>query len=65
MSGLDQNATKLSYSTSRAKLPTIEAAVSTSKAHYDFLIGGVSNPALPFGADWTSPASWATIVRDP
>jgi hypothetical protein len=39
----DPNATRLSYSTSRTKVPTIEAAVSDSKAHYDFLVGGVSD----------------------
>jgi hypothetical protein len=39
----DPNATKLTYSTSRAQSPTIQAAVSEARAHYAFVIAGVSN----------------------
>ena len=39
----DPNATKLTYSTTRAQSPTIEAAVSGPRAHYAFVIAGVSS----------------------
>ena len=39
----DPNATKLTYSTTRAQSPTIQAAVSEARAHYAFVIAGVSN----------------------
>jgi hypothetical protein len=40
---VDPNATKLTYSTTRAKSPTIQAAVSDTRAHYAFVIAGVSD----------------------
>jgi hypothetical protein len=39
----DPNATRLTYHTTRAKSPTIEASVSDARAHYAFVIAGVSN----------------------
>ncbi len=39
---VDPNATKLTYHTTRAQSPTIEAAVSGPRAHYAFVIAGVS-----------------------
>jgi hypothetical protein len=39
----DPNATRLTYRTTRAQSPTIQAAVSDSRAHYAFVIAGVSN----------------------
>ena len=39
----DPNATSLTYSTTRAKSPTIEASVSEAQAHYAFVVAGVSN----------------------
>jgi hypothetical protein len=40
---LDPNTTSLTYHTTRAKSPTIEASTSTTRAHYAFVIGGVSS----------------------
>jgi hypothetical protein len=40
---VDPNATKLTYHTTRAQAPTIQAAVSDTRAHYAFVIAGVSN----------------------
>ncbi len=40
---VDPNATKLTYTTTRAHSPTIQAAVSDAKAHYAFVISGVSS----------------------
>ena len=40
---VDPNATRLTYHTTRAKAPTIEASVSDTRAHYAFVIAGVSN----------------------
>jgi hypothetical protein len=39
----DPNATRLTYRTTRAQSPTIQAAVSDSRAHYAFVIAGVSD----------------------
>jgi hypothetical protein len=40
---VDPNATKLTYHTTRAQSPTIAAAVSDTRAHYAFVIAGVSS----------------------
>ena len=40
---VDPNATKLTYHTTRAQSPTIQAAVSDTRAHYAFVIAGVSS----------------------
>jgi hypothetical protein len=40
---VDPNATKLTYHTTRAQSPTIQAAVSDTRAHYAFTIAGVSS----------------------
>jgi hypothetical protein len=40
---VDPNATRLTYRTDRAQSPTIDAAVSDARAHYAFVIGGVSS----------------------
>jgi hypothetical protein len=40
---VDPNTTSLTYHTTRAKSPTIEASVSTTRADYAFVIAGVSN----------------------
>ncbi len=40
---VDPNATKLTYHTTRAQSPTIQASVSDTRAHYAFVISGVSN----------------------
>jgi hypothetical protein len=40
---VDPNATTLTYHTTRAQSPTIQAAVSDSRAHYAFVIAGVSS----------------------
>ena len=40
---VDPNATKLTYHTTRAQSPTIQAAVSDTRAHYAFVISGVSS----------------------
>jgi hypothetical protein len=39
----DPNATRLTYSTTREKSPTIEASVSDTRAQYAFVIAGVSD----------------------
>ncbi len=39
---VDPNATTLTYHTTRAQTPTIEATVSDTRAHYAFTIAGVS-----------------------
>jgi hypothetical protein len=43
VAAVDPNATTLTYHTTRAKSPTIQAAVSDTRAHYAFVIGGVSS----------------------
>jgi hypothetical protein len=40
---VDPNATKLTYHTTRAQSPTVEAAVSDTRAEYAFVISGVSS----------------------
>jgi hypothetical protein len=40
---VDPHTTTLTYHTTRAKSPTIQAAVSDTRAHYAFVIGGVSS----------------------
>jgi hypothetical protein len=40
---LDPNATRLTYHTTRAQTPTIQASVSDTRAHYAFVISGVSS----------------------
>jgi hypothetical protein len=40
---VDPNTTTLTYHTTRAQSPTIQAAVSDSRAHYAFVIAGVSS----------------------
>jgi hypothetical protein len=40
---VDPNATKLTYHTTRAQSPTIQASVSDTRAHYAFVITGVSS----------------------
>ena len=40
---VDPNATKLTYHTTRAQSPTIQASVSDTRAHYAFVIAGVSS----------------------
>jgi hypothetical protein len=40
---VDPNTTSLTYHTTRAKSPTIEASTSTTRAHYASVITGVSN----------------------
>ena len=40
---VDPNATSLSYHTTRAQSPTIQASVSDTRAHYAFVIAGVSS----------------------
>jgi hypothetical protein len=40
---VDPNATSLTFDTTRAKSPTIEASTSTTRAHYGFVITGISN----------------------
>jgi hypothetical protein len=40
---VDPNATRLTYHTTRAQSPTIQAAVSGPRAHYAFVISGVSS----------------------
>ena len=40
---VDPNATKLTYQTTRAQSPIIQAAVSDTRAHYAFAIAGVSS----------------------
>jgi hypothetical protein len=39
----DPNTTRLTYHTTRDSAPTIEASTTTSRAHYEFVITGVSN----------------------
>jgi hypothetical protein len=40
---VDPNATTLTYHTTRAESPTIDAGVSDTRADYSFVIGGVSD----------------------
>jgi hypothetical protein len=40
---VDPNTTTLTYHTTRAESPTIQASVSDTRAHYAFVIGGVSD----------------------
>jgi hypothetical protein len=40
---VDPNATSLTYHTTRAQSPTIQASVSDTRAHYAFVIAGVSS----------------------
>jgi hypothetical protein len=40
---VDPNATTLTYHTTRAQSPTIQASVSDTRAHYAFVIAGVSS----------------------
>jgi hypothetical protein len=42
---VDPNTTKLTYHTTRAQSPTIAAAVSDTRAHYAFVVSGVSDEA--------------------
>jgi hypothetical protein len=39
----DPNATRLTYRTTRAKSPTIEASVSDARAHYAFVVSGAGS----------------------
>jgi hypothetical protein len=41
---VDPNTTTLNYHTTRAKLPSIQPAVSDTRAHYAFVIADVSSP---------------------
>ena len=40
---VDPNATKLTYRTTRAQSPTVQASVSDTRAHYAFAVAGVSS----------------------
>jgi hypothetical protein len=40
---VDPKTTSLTYKTTRAESPTIEASTSTTRAHYAFVIAGVSD----------------------
>jgi hypothetical protein len=40
---VDPNATSLTYRTTRAQSPTIQASVSDTRAHYAFVVAGVSS----------------------
>jgi hypothetical protein len=42
---VDPHTTTLTYHTTRAQTPTIQAAVSDTRAHYAFVIGGVASQA--------------------